>query len=159
PSTPEKPAPQQPEGASSPAPPAKTPPAVATLSEKGLKRMDRRELLKLAPVALAGAFLAERWSKPLLRKGVDFSDWASQRYFSKNRLATTFRDSDVAPFDKFPYNGYDVIDPEVDLDEWALKVEGQVQKPGDYKLEAIQALPKVVQNNRHVCVEGWDVIG
>jgi DMSO/TMAO reductase YedYZ molybdopterin-dependent catalytic subunit len=33
-----------------------------------------------------------------------------------------------------------------------------VQKPGDYTLAQIQALPKVTQNTRHVCVEGWDVI-
>ena len=47
----------------------------------------------------------------------------------------------------------------MDLDSWTLTVEGLVQRPGDYKLEQIQALPKVVQNTRHVCVEGWDVIG
>jgi DMSO/TMAO reductase YedYZ molybdopterin-dependent catalytic subunit len=34
-----------------------------------------------------------------------------------------------------------------------------VQKPGDYTLAQIQALPKLTQNTRHVCVEGWDVIG
>src|SRR5204863_845278 len=62
-------------------------------------------------------------------------------------------------FEKFPYNGYDVIDPEVDLESWTLNVEGLVQKPGEYQLASIQALPKIVQNTRHVCVEGWDVIG
>jgi DMSO/TMAO reductase YedYZ molybdopterin-dependent catalytic subunit len=47
----------------------------------------------------------------------------------------------------------------VDLDRWTLTVEGLVQHPGEYKLSQIQALPKVTQNTRHVCVEGWDVIG
>jgi DMSO/TMAO reductase YedYZ molybdopterin-dependent catalytic subunit len=65
----------------------------------------------------------------------------------------------VVPFEKFPYNGYDVLDPEVDLEKWTLTVEGDVQHPGEYKLAQIQALPKLSQNTRHVCVEGWGVIG
>ena len=32
-------------------------------------------------------------------------------------------------------------------------------KPGSYDLAAVRALPKQVQNTRHVCVEGWDVVG
>ncbi|MGA9552242.1 MAG: molybdopterin-dependent oxidoreductase, partial [Candidatus Sulfotelmatobacter sp.] len=59
----------------------------------------------------------------------------------------------------FPINGYDVDDPGVDLENWTLTVSGAVQKPGEYKLEQVQALPRVRQNTRHVCVEGWDVIG
>jgi len=50
-------------------------------------------------------------------------------------------------------------DPGVDLEKWTLTVSGLVQRPGDYKMDQIQAFPKVVQNTRHVCVEGWDVIG
>jgi DMSO/TMAO reductase YedYZ molybdopterin-dependent catalytic subunit len=38
-------------------------------------------------------------------------------------------------------------------------VSGEVQRPGEYNLTQIQALPKVRQNTRHICVEGWDVIG
>jgi DMSO/TMAO reductase YedYZ molybdopterin-dependent catalytic subunit len=34
-----------------------------------------------------------------------------------------------------------------------------VQRPGEYTLEQIQALPRFRQNTRHICVEGWDVIG
>jgi DMSO/TMAO reductase YedYZ molybdopterin-dependent catalytic subunit len=52
-----------------------------------------------------------------------------------------------------------VDDPEVDFDNWTLTVSGAVQKPGDYTLAQIKALPKNTQNTRHVCVEGWDVIG
>lgn len=52
-----------------------------------------------------------------------------------------------------------MLDPEVDLEKWTLTVEGDVQHPGEYKLEQIQALPKISQNTRHVCVEGWDVVG
>jgi len=38
-------------------------------------------------------------------------------------------------------------------------VGGVELQPGDYKLEQVQALPRKRQNTRHVCVEGWDVIG
>jgi DMSO/TMAO reductase YedYZ molybdopterin-dependent catalytic subunit len=65
----------------------------------------------------------------------------------------------VTPFEKFPINGYDVDDPGVVFETWTLRVSGAVQKPGEYKLGQIQALPRFQQNTRHVCVEGWDVIG
>jgi len=123
------------------------------------KRVTRRELLKLAPVAALGAFAIPSLQKPLLKAGLGFSDWASAKLFRTGHLAPTFDDSDLTPFEKFPINDYDVDDPEVELDNWTLTVSGAVQKPGDYNLDAIQRLPKIVRNTRHVCVEGWDVIG
>jgi DMSO/TMAO reductase YedYZ molybdopterin-dependent catalytic subunit len=123
------------------------------------KRVTRRELLKLTPVAALGAFAIPSLQKPLLKAGLGFSDWASAKLFRTGHLAPTFDDSELTPFEKFPINDYDVDDPEVELDKWTLTVSGAVQKPGDYKLAAIQQLPKVVRNTRHVCVEGWDVIG
>jgi len=123
------------------------------------KRMNRRELLRLAPVLAVGAFAIPRFRQPLLDEGLAFSDWASGKLFGRHRLAQTFSNREVAPFQRFPYNFYDVADPGVDLEKWTLTVQGLVQRPGEYKLEQIQALPKIVQNTRHVCVEGWDVIG
>ncbi len=38
-------------------------------------------------------------------------------------------------------------------------MDGAVSKPGEYTLTQLRALPHVQQNTRHVCVEGWDVIG
>src|ERR1035437_9632042 len=126
-------------------------------AERG--RMNRRELLKLVPVLALGAFAVPKLREPLLNEGLDLSDWASEKLFGRQRLAQTFRDSDVVAFERFPYNFYDVADPGVDLEKWTLTVEGLVQRPGDYKLEQIRAFPKFTQNTRHVCVEGWDVIG
>lgn len=122
-------------------------------------RINRRELLKLAPVVAIGAFAIPQWQQRLLTDGLSFSDWASGELFSRHRLAPIFSNREVAPFDRFPYNYYDVLDPEVDLARWTLTVEGMVKRPGNYTLQQIQALPKLVQNTRHVCVEGWDVIG
>src|ERR1035437_2229275 len=123
------------------------------------RRINRRELLKLVPVLALGAFAVPKLREPLLNEGLHLSDWASGKLFGRQRLAQTFRDSDVVAFERFPYNFYDVADPGVDLEKWTLTVEGLVQRPGEYKLSQIQALPKVTQNTRHVCVEGWDVIG
>jgi DMSO/TMAO reductase YedYZ molybdopterin-dependent catalytic subunit len=132
---------------------------ITRLEDKELKRQSRRELLKLAPVAALGIFAFPKVSDRLVAEGVRFSDWASGALFRSQHLAQTFPDADVVPFAKFPYNYYDVVDPGVDLEKWTLTVAGEVQRPGEYKLEQIQALPKVRQNTRHVCVEGWDVIG
>src|SRR5262252_7440592 len=123
------------------------------------KGMSRRELLKLSPVLALGAFAIPKFQEPLLKAGLGFSDWASEKMFRNHHLATTFRDSEVTPFEKFPLNTYDVNDPGISLNDWTLNVSGAVQKPGEYTLGQIQALPKVRQNTRHVCVEGWDVIG
>jgi len=129
------------------------------IDERKFKRISRRELLKLTPLVALGAFAIPTLQKPLLKAGLGFSDWASGKLFRSGHLAPTFADSDLTPFSKFPINGYDVDDPGVDFDRWTLTVAGAVQKPGDYTLTQIQALPKFTQNTRHVCVEGWDVIG
>jgi DMSO/TMAO reductase YedYZ molybdopterin-dependent catalytic subunit len=129
------------------------------MDEKQFKKLNRRELLKLTPLVALGAFAIAPVREPLLMKGLAFSDWASGKFFRPGHLATTFPDSDLTPFERFPINDYDVDDPEVDLEAWTLTVTGAVAKPGEYTLAQIQALPKTRQNTRHVCVEGWDVIG
>jgi DMSO/TMAO reductase YedYZ molybdopterin-dependent catalytic subunit len=123
------------------------------------KTISRRELLKLTPAVVLGAFAIPQMQKRLLKAGLGFSDWASARLFRSGHLAPTFADSDLTPFAKFPINDYDVDDPEVDFEKWTLTVAGSVQSPGEYTLAQIHALPRVTQNTRHVCVEGWDVIG
>jgi DMSO/TMAO reductase YedYZ molybdopterin-dependent catalytic subunit len=129
------------------------------IDSRKFKSVTRRELLKLTPVIALGAFAIPTLRDPLLKAGLGFSDWASAKLFRSGHLAPTFANSELTPFEKFPINGYDVDDPEVDFDKWSLTVSGAVQKPGDYKLAPIQTLQKVTQNTRHVCVEGWDVIG
>jgi DMSO/TMAO reductase YedYZ molybdopterin-dependent catalytic subunit len=129
------------------------------ITERKFKRINRRELLKLTPVLALGAFAIPKIQVPLLKAGLGFSDWASGLLFRKGHLAPTYADSEVMPIEKFYVNDYDVDDPGVDFDKWTLTVSGSVQKPGEYKLEQIQALPKFQHNTRHVCVEGWDVIG
>lgn len=133
--------------------------ATRRISERQFGQVSRRELLKVVPVVALGAFAIPRFQESLLKKGLAFSDWTSSKMFRRGHAASTFADAQVTPFEKFPINGYDVDDPGVVFEMWALAVSGAVQKPGEYKLEQIQALPRFRQNTRHVCVEGWDVIG
>lgn len=132
---------------------------VVELSEPQLARLSRRELLKVAPVLVLGAFAIPGVQDALLKKGLGFSDWMSARFFRPGHPAPTFSDSELTPFEKFPINDYDVDDPGVIFENWTLTVGGLVEKPGDYRLPQIQALPPVRHNTLHVCVEGWDVIG
>ncbi len=134
-------------------------PVQLAMNERRFAQVSRRELLKVVPVLALGAFAIPKFQDSLLKKGLGFSDWASARLFRRGHLAPTFADAELTPFEKFPINGYDVEDPGVIFENWTLTVSGAVQKPGDYKLEEIQALPRVRQNTRHICVEGWDVIG
>lgn len=119
----------------------------------------RRELLKMTPLLGAAALFYPRSRDWVLDHGLALADGASQATFRSTHLARTFADREVTPLEKFPFNSYLTDDPEVDLDAWRLIVEGLVQKPGEYTMDAIRALPKIAQNTRHVCVEGWDVIG
>jgi DMSO/TMAO reductase YedYZ molybdopterin-dependent catalytic subunit len=115
--------------------------------------------LKLTPILVFGAFAIPSLQESLLKKGLGFSDWASRQLFRPAHLAPTFPDSELTAFERFPINDYDVDDPGVILESWTLNVGGEVRKPGKYRLAEIQALPRIRQNTRHVCVEGWDVIG
>ena len=134
-------------------------PVLRAVNERKFAQTSRRELLKLTPVLALGAFAIPRLQASLLKRGLGWSDWISGEFFRRGHPAPTFADREVTPFERFPINGYDVDDPGVIFENWSLTVGGAVQRPGDYKLAQIQSLPRVRQNTRHVCVEGWDVIG
>jgi DMSO/TMAO reductase YedYZ molybdopterin-dependent catalytic subunit len=95
----------------------------------------------------------------ILDAGLRMTDATSALMFRPSLLAPTFADKDVTPFHRFPINSYLPGDFEVDLDTWRLEVSGLVRHQGTYTLDAIRRFSKVVQNTRHICIEGWDVIG
>jgi DMSO/TMAO reductase YedYZ molybdopterin-dependent catalytic subunit len=119
----------------------------------------RRELLKMLPLAAAGVLFTGRARVSVLRSGLAFSDWAAGLTFRSAHLAPTFSDREVTSIDRFPVNSYLVADPEIDLDDWRLEVSGLVARAGRYTLDDLRRLPKITQNTRHLCIEGWDVIG
>ena len=100
------------------------------MTETELRRASRREVLKLLPIGVLGAFLFGNPQRWLLNKGLAFSDEASGLAFRHGSRAQEFPDSQVAPFEKFPYNFWDVADPGIDLSAWRLRIEGLVQRAG-----------------------------
>jgi len=127
--------------------------------ERLARQLARRDLLKLSPLLLAGALAFPSVRSKFIERGLGVGDWLSSAIFRREHLAPTFSNFQLTPFDRFPLNTYDVDDPEVDLSDWALSVEGDVSRPGKYSLVQIQSLPLHRQNTKHICVEGWDVIG
>lgn len=121
---------------------------------------ERRKLLKLSPlVLLAGCDMAPRGKvESFLRSFQKFNDWVQEKVFDPNKLAPEYTDSELTPEEGFRVNNYDTDEPDVDLENWSLTVEGLVAKPGEYTLDQIKSLPKRVMNTRHCCVEGWSMI-
>jgi DMSO/TMAO reductase YedYZ molybdopterin-dependent catalytic subunit len=122
--------------------------------------VSRREALRLAPLALlAGCdYAAGERMESFLRRVQRFNDWVQEKVFDPQKPAPEYTDAELTPEEGFRVNGYDTDEPDIDLENWALKVEGLVRLPGEYTLEQIQALPKKVMNTRHCCVEGWSMI-
>ena len=128
-------------------------------NEPEYRRTSRRELLKLVPLAAAGALFVRPWRDKLFEAGLSVTDEVNAAVFRRHHLARTYADSQVAPIDRFPFNTYDVDDPGIDLAAWRLQVDGLVKRSGAYTLADFASLPKFTQNTKHVCVEGWDVVG
>lgn len=124
---------------------------------KEFRRVSRRQILKLTPLVALGAFAVPPAQDYLLGHGVAFTDWAAGKLFRARHLAPTYPDSALTPLSRFAYNTYGTNKPAIDPD-WALEVSGLVRKPGNYSLDDIRRLPRISQNTRHVCIEGWDLV-
>lgn len=120
---------------------------VRNLTSRERGRLNRRELLKLAPVVAIGAFAIPSLRNPLLMSGLHLSDWASAKLFGPHRLEPTYSDRDVAPFSRFPYNYYEVLDPEVDLPTWTLTVEGLVRGPASTRCNKYKPSPRLCRTH------------
>src|SRR5262245_29545718 len=106
------------------------------ISRRAFRRMSRRELLALAPLAPLAALGIPDVRGSVVRAGLALSDRAGERIFRPTHLAPTYGNADVTPFERFPLNRYSEYEPSrTDLETWRLSVEGLVSKPGDYTLE------------------------
>jgi DMSO/TMAO reductase YedYZ molybdopterin-dependent catalytic subunit len=113
----------------------------------------------MLPLAAAGALLTDRGRTAVQQAGMAVSDGAAGWTFRSAHLAPVFGDREVTPLERYPVNSYLVADPEIDLDDWRLEVSGLVSRAGAYALDEVRRLARVTQNTRHVCIEGWDVVG
>src|SRR5215475_13328354 len=56
------------------------------INESDLARVSRRELLKLSPILVLGAFAVPSVQESLLKRGLGFSDWVSRQLFRRGHL-------------------------------------------------------------------------
>lgn len=87
-----------------------------------------------------------------------FNDWFQGKVFDSTKLAPEYTAAEVTPEEGFRVNGKDAGEPDIDLTDWSIVVDGMVKKEGSYTLEEIKAFPKREMNTRHCCVEGWSMI-
>ena len=88
-----------------------------------------------------------------------FNDRVQGWLFNPNRLAPTYPESAINR--PFRFNAYypEEEAPEVDKEDYALEVGGLVDDKKTWTLDELYALPQVTQITRHICVEGWSLIG
>jgi DMSO/TMAO reductase YedYZ molybdopterin-dependent catalytic subunit len=95
----------------------------------------------------------------VLRQISKFNDRAQALLFTPNKLAPTYKESEITR--PFPFNAYYDEDeaPVVDAATYKLEITGLVDNKKPWTLDELHALPEVSQITRHVCVEGWSAIG
>ena len=87
-----------------------------------------------------------------------------QRLLTGDRLAAEFPQSMISPVFR-PNGSTNPKTPEylaIKADgfrSYRLQVRGMVERPLEFSLDALRALPTRTQVTRHDCVEGWSVIG
>ncbi len=135
------------------------------------RQRDRRRLLRGAFAAAGAAALSgcDRLSNneafvETLKSAQRLNNGAAAIIAPRSAMAQEFSQADVAPV--FRSNG--TLNPG-DADYVALRnagfagyklaVGGLVEKPAEYTLEQLKAMPARTQITRHDCVEGWSCIG
>jgi len=87
------------------------------------------------------------------------NDRVQEALFSADRLAPTFADSDAVK--NFRYNAWYGADkaPKLAAADYRLMLAGAIADKRPWTVEQLYTLPQHSQVTRHVCVEGWSMIG
>jgi len=95
----------------------------------------------------------------VLRGMSRWNDLAQAFLFGHQRLAPTYRESDVVR--DFRYNAFFPVAeaPQLSAADYRLELSGLIADKRSWTVEQIQQLPQQSQITRHVCVEGWSMIG
>ncbi len=91
-----------------------------------------------------------------------FSRWNDRvqaALFNPAKLAPTFAEADAVK--DFRYNAWYPPDkaPQLDPASYRLQLAGLIGDKRPWSVEQLYALPQASQVTRHVCVEGWSMIG
>ena len=109
---------------------------------------------------LAGCDLSDHDSvQRVLARFSQWNDKVQAAIFGANRLAPTFPDA-MAVKD-FRYNAWYGPEqaPRLDPADYRLQLAGRIDNKRPWTIDELYALPQVSQVTRHVCVEGWSMIG
>ncbi|MDE2447189.1 MAG: molybdopterin-dependent oxidoreductase, partial [Alphaproteobacteria bacterium] len=95
----------------------------------------------------------------VLDKMSEWNDGVQAALFNSNRLAPTYTQADVV--DPFRFNAFYGEDeaPTVDEATYKLQLSGMIAKKDSWTLDQLRALPQESAITRHICVEGWSMIG
>ena len=126
---------------------------------------DRRKLLRSglslgALTLLNGCDLSDNDAvQGILARFSAWNDRVQAALFSDTRLAPTFPER-LAVKD-FRYNAWYGADkaPKLDPADYRLTLAGLIADKRPWTVEQLYALPQQSQVTRHVCVEGWSMIG
>jgi DMSO/TMAO reductase YedYZ molybdopterin-dependent catalytic subunit len=127
--------------------------------------LDRRALLRGgmalgALPLLAGCDLSDNDTvQSILAEFSAWNDRVQAALFNPNKLAPTFPESEAVK--DFRYNAwYAAKDaPALDAASYRLTLSGLIDSKQPWTVDQLYALPQVSQVTRHVCVEGWSMIG
>jgi DMSO/TMAO reductase YedYZ molybdopterin-dependent catalytic subunit len=141
------------------------------MSANDKTRIDRRKLIAGTTGALGAMLLGgcDRLSEnPDVQRVLASAERATkqmQRWFGGSHpLAPEYTEADLSA--QFKANG--TLDPDDDdyqdlaakhFVDWRLEVTGLVDRPAQFSLDELRAMPSRTQITRHDCVEGWSCIG
>jgi DMSO/TMAO reductase YedYZ molybdopterin-dependent catalytic subunit len=88
-----------------------------------------------------------------------WNDRAQAALFNPHRLMPTYSESQAVK--EFRYNAYygQSQIPKIDGETFKLNLSGLIDSRRPWTLPELYALPQEAQVTRHVCVEGWSMIG
>jgi DMSO/TMAO reductase YedYZ molybdopterin-dependent catalytic subunit len=88
-----------------------------------------------------------------------WNDRVQEAIFSGSRLAPEFPEADAVK--DFRYNAWypRSMAPKLDAASFRLELAGAIADKRPWTVDQLHALPQVTQITRHVCVEGWSMIG
>jgi len=119
-----------------------------------------RSLSVGALALLAGCDLTDDDDVQRALNGISrWNDRVQAALFNPNRLAPTYSESAVIrDFRSNAYYGEDKV-PQIDGQSYKLELAGLIADKRPWTLDQLYALPQETQITRHVCVEGWSMIG
>jgi DMSO/TMAO reductase YedYZ molybdopterin-dependent catalytic subunit len=118
-------------------------------------KISRRQLLQWAGAGLLLNTTGTILYDPLGKLIIPANDKLGETLLSQQLIPELSLDN--VELGKLIVNSYKGT-PNIDLDTFRLRVEGQVQQPLNLSMQDIRQLPFDSQITQHVCVEGWAAV-